>query len=145
MQDTIMQGLIKSPIFLAPFLAWIAAQLIKTLIFAVKYKRFDFRGLLKTGGMPSAHSSGTVALTTVVGRIEGWTSPLFIVTLVFTFIIMNDAAGVRRSAGQQARVLNKMLEDGKIDAERVKEFLGHTPNEVILGGILGAIIGILLT
>ena len=140
-----MQELIKSPIFLAPFLAWITAQLIKTLIFAVRYKRFDFRGLLKTGGMPSAHSSGTVALTTVVGRIEGWTSPLFIVTLVFTFIIMNDAAGVRRSAGQQARVLNKMLEDGKVDAERVKEFLGHTPNEVILGGILGAIIGILLT
>jgi len=131
--------------FLAPFLAWIAAQLIKTLIFALKYKRFDFRGLLKTGGMPSAHSSGTVALTTVVGRIEGWTSSLFIVTLVFTFIIMNDAAGVRRSAGQQARILNKMLEDGKVDAERVKEFLGHTPNEVILGGILGAIIGVLLT
>ncbi|MFH0774539.1 MAG: divergent PAP2 family protein [bacterium] len=140
-----MQELIKSPMFLAPFLAWIAAQLIKTLIFALKYKRFDFRGLLKTGGMPSAHSSGTVALTTVVGRIEGWTSSLFIVTLVFTFIIMNDAAGVRRSAGQQARILNKMLEDGKVDAERVKEFLGHTPNEVILGGILGAIIGVLLT
>lgn len=140
-----MQGLIKSPIFLAPFFAWIAAQLIKTLIFAVKYKRFDFRGLLKTGGMPSAHASGTVALTAAVGRTEGWTNPLFIITLVFTFIIMNDAAGVRRSAGQQARVLNKMLEDGKVDAERVKEFLGHTPREVIVGGVLGAIIGILLT
>ncbi|MEK9150103.1 MAG: divergent PAP2 family protein [Candidatus Desantisbacteria bacterium] len=140
-----MQELIRSPMFLAPFLAWIAAQLIKTLIFALKYKRFDFRGLLKTGGMPSSHSSGTVALTTAVGRIEGWTSPIFIVTLVFTFIIMNDAAGVRRSAGQQARVLNKMLEDGRVDAERVKEFLGHTPIEVMVGGVLGAIIGVLVT
>jgi hypothetical protein len=138
-------AVIKSPIFLAPFLAWIVAQLIKTLIFAAKYKRFDFRSLLRTGGMPSSHAGGAVALTTAVGRTEGWTNPIFIVTLVFTFIIMNDAAGVRRSAGQQARVLNKMLEDGRVDAERVKEFLGHTPNEVIVGGVLGAIIGVLLT
>jgi hypothetical protein len=136
---------LSSPIFLSPFLAWIIAQIIKSVIFAVKYRRFDFRTLFKTGGMPSSHSSGSCALATAVGRTEGWETPLFIVTLVFAFIIMNDAAGVRRAAGQQARVLNKMLEEGKIDAEKVKEFLGHTPTEVIAGGILGIIVGILLT
>jgi len=136
---------VSSPIFLAPFLSWIIAQTIKSILYTIKYHKFDFRTLFKTGGMPSSHAGGTVALTVAVGRTEGFLSPLFIITLVFTFIIMNDAASVRRSSGQQARILNKMIEDGKIDVERVKEFLGHSPIEVIVGGILGAIVGILLT
>ncbi|HAW49892.1 TPA: acid phosphatase [bacterium] len=138
-------SVISSPLFLAPFLAWIIVQTIKSAIYTVKHHKFNFRVLLRTGGMPSSHSGGTVALATAVGRTEGWTSPLFIVTLVFTFIIMNDAAGVRRAAGQQARVLNKIIEDGRLDYERVKEFIGHTPVEVIVGAVLGVIVGILLT
>ncbi|MEW6681077.1 MAG: divergent PAP2 family protein [bacterium] len=136
---------ISSPIFLAPFLAWVIAQAIKTIVYTIRYHKFDFRSLFRTGGMPSSHAGGTVALTVSLGRTEGWVSPLFVMSLVFTFIIMNDAASVRRSSGQQARILNKMITDGKIDVERVKEFLGHSPIEVIVGGILGAIMGVILT
>ncbi|MEW6680884.1 MAG: divergent PAP2 family protein, partial [bacterium] len=123
----------------------IIAQVIKSFIYTIKYHKFNARTLFRTGGMPSSHSGGSVALTVAIGRTEGWTSSLFIIALVFTFIIMNDAASVRRSSGQQARILNKMIEDGRIDMERVKEFLGHSPIEVIAGGILGIIVAIILT
>lgn len=136
---------ISLPIFLAPFLSWIIAQAIKTIIHLIKYRKFDFRTLFRTGGMPSSHAGGTVALTVSLGRTYGFTSPLFVLSLVFTFIIMNDAASVRRSSGQQARILNKMIADGRIDVERVKEFLGHSPIEVIAGGILGLIVALILT
>lgn len=133
------------PIFLSPFLSWIIAQITKSIIYTMRYHKFNFRALFRTGGMPSSHAAGTVALTVSLGRTYGWTSPFFIISLVFTFIIMNDAASVRRSSGQQARILNKMIEDGKINVERVKEFLGHSPIEVIVGGILGLIVAIILT
>lgn len=133
------------PIFLAPFLSWIIIQTIKCIIWTIRYHRFDFRALFRTGGMPSSHAGGSLALTVAIGRTSGWTSSLFVISLVFTFIIMNDAASVRRSSGQQARILNKMIEDGKIDVERVKEFLGHSPLEVIVGGIIGIIVAVGLT
>lgn len=133
------------PVFLAPFLSWIIAQIIKSIIHTIRYHKFDFRALFRTGGMPSSHAGGSLALTVAIGRTSGWTSPLFVICLVFTFIIMNDAASVRRSSGQQARILNKMIEDGKIDVERVKEFLGHSPIEVIAGGIIGIIVASVLT
>lgn len=125
----------------ATLVALILAQGIKNTIYYIKTKKFDFRLLFGTGGMPSAHAAVVTALTVATGRYAGWDSPVFAVTLVIAIIIMCDAAGVRRATGQQAKVLNMMLEDiykeGKIKENRLKELLGHTPTEVIAGAILG--------
>ncbi|MBU0700408.1 divergent PAP2 family protein [bacterium] len=140
--------LLKSKIFFPVFFAWFTAQLLKVIIYAVINKRFNFKLLLGSGGMPSSHSATVMALTTAVGRTQGWEDPLWVITLAFALITMTDAVGVRRAAGQQAKVLNKMLDEfwteGKIGETRLRELLGHTPVEVIVGALLGigiAIIG----
>ncbi len=98
--------------------------------------------LFSTGGMPSSHSSTVTALTVTIGMIAGWTSPVFAVAGCFAFITMFDAAGLRQSAGRQAQALNLMIRellapDHTLNRERLKEFLGHTPREVIAGAALG--------
>ncbi|MBI4778096.1 divergent PAP2 family protein [Candidatus Desantisbacteria bacterium] len=140
--------LIKGKIFPPVFFAWLTAQLFKVAIYAMINKKFNFKLLLGSGGMPSSHSATVMALTTAVGKTQGLENPLWAVTLVFALITMTDAVGVRRAAGQQAKVLNKMLDEfcaeGKIGETRLRELLGHTPVEVIVGALLGigiAIIG----
>lgn len=144
-----LNTIIHNQIFLATISSWLTAQILKTLIAAKKTKRIDFKLLLGYGGMPSSHSSTVMTLCTAVGRTIGWDKPLFIVTLIFAFVVMGDAVGVRRSVGQQARVLNIMVDElyekGTISENRVKELLGHTPIEVIAGAILGIIIAIFFT
>jgi hypothetical protein len=125
------------------------AQSLKFIIYFVKKRGINFRVLLDYGGMPSAHSATVVALATSVGREVGWESPLFIVAFIWAFITIGDAVIVRRAAGRQATILNRMVEDfyrdGKIKEERLKELLGHTPIEVIIGGLLGCGIAVLFT
>ncbi len=117
------------------------AQLIKFVTVLVKNRKIDIRTLVTTGGMPSSHTALVVGLTTTVGILEGVHSPIFDVSLVFAFIVMYDAAGVRQAAGRQARVLNKIVEDLQhslsFKESHLKELLGHTPREVIGGAILG--------
>ncbi|MBI4752862.1 divergent PAP2 family protein [Candidatus Desantisbacteria bacterium] len=133
--------MLKNEIFLSAFLAWLVAQLLKVIIYAARNKKFNFKLLLGSGGMPSSHSATVMSLATAIGRTQGWESPMWIVTLTFAIIIMTDAVGVRRAVGQQATVLNKMLDEfcteGKIGETRLKELLGHTPVEVIVGALLG--------
>src|SRR5207244_2507190 len=107
--------------------------------------QFDFRMLAKTGGMPSSHSCSTMGMAVSVGLIEGFNSTSFAIALVLSLIVMYDAAGVRRTVGLQAKVLNKVIaeifsEHPEFHPERIKEFLGHTPFEVLVGAALGAII-----
>ncbi|MDI6704210.1 MAG: divergent PAP2 family protein [bacterium] len=122
---------------------------MKLLIYIIKNKKIDFRILVGTGGMPSSHSATVVALATAVGRIEGFRSSIFIVTSIVAIIIMTDAIGVRRAAGEQAKILNRMVDDlyreGKIKETRLKELLGHTPIEVIIGALFGIIVAVLCT
>lgn len=129
---------------LAVFLSWLVSQLIKVLRGAVQEKRFNFRWLFDTGGMPSSHSATVSSLSTVTGLYYGFNSVIFLVVLIFTIITMFDAAGVRRSVGRQAVTLNKMLEDmyekGEVGEQRVKELLGHTPVEVFAGAFLGIMV-----
>lgn len=131
---------------LAAVLGWIVAQGFKVLGGVIRQRRFNFRWLIGTGGMPSAHSAGVSALTTAVGLTNGWDSPLFAVSLIFALVTMFDAQGVRRAAGQQARALNAILDDiywkRSIAEGHVIQFLGHTPVEVFIGGALGILIGI---
>ena len=120
------------------------AQLIKFVIFTCKAKRINFKIFTTTGGMPSSHSAGVTALAISVGLISGWTSTVFSVAVAFALVTMYDAAGLRRAAGKTAACLNRMMDDFyKHDVqamgEKLKELLGHTPFEVIMGALLGII------
>lgn len=123
-------------------LAAFFAQIIKFIIFTAKSKKINFKIFTTTGGMPSSHSAGVMGLSTTVGIIEGWNSITFAIALGFALITMYDAAGVRRAAGKTAACLNRMMDDFyKHDVQaiggKLKELLGHTPLEVIMGAIFG--------
>lgn len=129
-------------VFITSIISWFVAQLIKVITVIIKDKKLDFRRFVGSGGMPSSHASFVTALTTSVGIIEGISSVNFAICAVFSLVVMYDAAGVRRAAGQQAKILNKIVEEwekadfGHTD-KRLKELLGHTPFEVFAGAILG--------
>jgi len=130
-----------------PTVAWFIAQAIKVIGTIISEKRLDFTRLVGSGGMPSSHSSLVVSLSTVVGKNHGWDSSLFGITVAFALIVMYDDAGIRRAAGKQARVLNKLIfsHNHKIHFdEKLKELLGHTPLEVFMGAVLGLFIGLCL-
>jgi len=145
MPDIIAQFL-RNKIFWVTASAWIVAQTLKVLIGIAVEKRFNFRWFVGTGGMPSSHAAGVSSLAASVGITYGFDSPVFAITLVFAFIVVFDAQGVRRSTGRQAEVLNRMLDDiywkKRMDNERLKELIGHTPIEVIAGIILGILISL---
>lgn len=129
-------------VIVVTMLGSVVAQLIKIVTKLIKTGTLDLRVLAKTGGMPSSHSACTVGLATTVGLIDGFNSVTFAIALGLAAIVMYDAAGVRRTVGLQAQVLNQMIteifsEHPHISSERIKEFLGHTPKEVIVGALLG--------
>jgi acid phosphatase family membrane protein YuiD len=138
----------KNYIFWISFVAWLTAQTIKVMIGVIKEKRFNFKWFLGTGGMPSSHTACVTSLSTTIGLAYGFDSALFAITVIFTLIIMFDAQTVRFTTGRQARILNQMLDDiywkKKLDEEKIKEFLGHTPVEVFAGAALGIVIALLL-
>jgi hypothetical protein len=135
------------PLALA-FLAMLTAQGFKFIRSIFRRRRPDFTRLIGTGGMPSAHSASVTALSVGVGIGEGWSSPIFAVAAFFSVITMYDATGIRRAAGKQARMLNRLVEElrahHKIDPERLAELLGHTPLEVLVGALYGAVLAFLL-
>ena len=130
--------------FVAVFSSWFVAQFVKFIRARIRDKRFNFRWLFNTGGMPSAHSATVSSLATVTGLYFGFNSLPFLIVLIFTIITMFDAAGVRRNVGRQAAILNKMLDEfyekGEVEEKRLKELLGHTPVEVFAGAFLGILI-----
>ena len=138
-----MRAFLASAPYLVALTAGFVVQIIKFVSYIVVHRRMNFTRLVATGGMPSAHSASVAALTTAVGFREGTTSTLFAVTLFFSLVIMYDAAGLRRAAGMQARVLNRIVEDQYAHrgllAERLSEFLGHTPFEVFVGAAFGVL------
>lgn len=135
-------------ILMVTLLAWFIAQTIKVALGVLRTHRFDFRWFIGTGGMPSAHAAGSSALAVVVGLDYGFDTPLFALAAVFAIVTMFDAQGVRRSSGKQAQLLNKILDDiywkGKIQEDRLKELLGHTPVEVFMGSIIGILLALIL-
>ena len=128
----------------AGILAAFIAQLIKFIIFTIKTRKVNFKIFTTTGGMPSSHSAGVMALSTAVGLIKGFDSIVFAIALGYALITMYDAAGVRRAAGKTAACLNRMMDDFyKHDVQaiggKLKELLGHTPFEVIMGSLFGIV------
>lgn len=162
-------------VLLAAIIGWCSAQIIKTIIYAVKLKTFRPERLIGSGGMPSSHSSTVCAALVAVGRHDGVDSSTFAIMFILALIVMYDAMGVRRAAGMHAKELNKInkmfenknfyetflatmnmpvsqfFEDLDIDEnsekkkrKEFKEFIGHTPLEVLAGMVLGVLIAILL-
>lgn len=133
---------------IVPFLVWFGIQLFKFIYDLIKTKKFNFKRLMQAGGMPSSHSGVVVSLTTMIGKNVGINSPLFAVSLIFSFIVMYDAAGVRRAAGKQASLLNKIVETpgltGLQVSEKLVEVLGHTPFQVIVGAAIGVVVGLIV-
>jgi len=135
----------KNHVFIVTLYAWIIAQVIKVIIGVLRQKKFDFRWLVGTGGMPSSHASGATCLATVLGLDKGFNSAYFALAASFAIVVMFDAQGVRRSTGKQAHILNKIMDDiywqGRTSEERLRELIGHTPIEVFVGALLGIAIG----
>jgi acid phosphatase family membrane protein YuiD len=134
--------------YLLPALvAWAIAQVTKLGLTSIRERRLNLRVLAETGGMPSSHAAIVMGLTAAVGRIDGLSSGTFAIALIFSFVVMYDAQGVRRAVGRQAAVLNRLVEDmvhmRGIQEDRMRELLGHTPFEVLVGGTLGVIVGLL--
>ncbi|MEO0203159.1 MAG: divergent PAP2 family protein [candidate division WOR-3 bacterium] len=134
-------------VLLTAIIGSLSAQILKIMINYINKKKLDFRILFSTGGMPSSHSASVMSLSMAVGFEEGFKSNLFAICLFFSFIVMYDAAGIRRAAGKQAEILNRIIEDlyaGRKTDEKLKELLGHTPIEVFIGAIWGIIIAIIM-
>ncbi len=130
-----------------PLITWFIVQSCKVIIDLIKSKKLNMKRLWGAGGMPSSHSALMTSLATTVAFTEGVESPLFAVSVIMAGVVMYDAAGVRRAAGKQARVLNQIIEsEGKnINIqEKLIELLGHTPVEVIAGAFVGVLIATLL-
>ena len=143
-----MAEFFRSSILFTTVLSWFMAQVLKVILVFIKNKKIDFRRLIGSGGMPSSHAAFVVSLAISVGLTEGFSSTLFAVTVVIALVVMYDAAGVRRAAGQQAKILNKLVEDWEKNnfentEKKLKELLGHTPTEVFAGAVLGTVIALL--
>ncbi len=130
-----------------PFLVWLCVQTFKVIYELITTKKFNFKRIMGAGGMPSSHSAVVTTLATLIGKYQGVDTPIFAMALVFAMIVMYDAAGVRRAAGKQAHLLNKIIETPGLTnvqvQEKLVEVLGHTPLQVIIGAIIGIIVGIL--
>lgn len=131
-----------------PFILWILIQSFKVLTELIINKRLDVKRIIGAGGMPSSHSAIVSSLATCVGKEYGFNSGIFAIAFVMAFVVMYDAAGVRRAAGKQAGILNKILETPGLTTlevqEKLVEMLGHTPIQVFVGAILGVLAGALL-
>lgn len=128
---------------IVPFVTWFGIQLFKVLYKRVHEGVWDIEQILGAGGMPSSHSAIAVSLATMIGKNVGWDTPIFALSVIFSLIVMYDAAGVRRAVGKQARILNDILNNQKLsNAEKLQEMTGHTPIQVAAGALIGIIVGL---
>ena len=129
-----------------PILLWAGIQIFKVVYDLIVTKKFNFKRILGAGGMPSSHSAVVVSLATLIGKEQGVGSPIFALAIIFAFVVMYDAAGVRRAAGKQAKLLNKIVETPGLSTvqvqEKLVEVLGHSPIEVFVGALIGFIAGL---
>ncbi len=142
-----MIGFLQNKYVIVPFLLWFFIQLYKVIYDLVTTKKFNFKRILGAGGMPSSHSAVVVGLATLIGKNEGVHTAVFAVSLILAFVVMYDAAGIRRAAGKQAKLLNQLIETpgltGVQVSERLVEVLGHTPFQVLVGALIGLVVGLI--
>ena len=145
----IFDDIINNFALMCSLLGWLIASVAKIIIGCVKEKRLDFRRIYGSGGMPSSHSATVSSLATAVAKTDGLRSTSFALAFMFAFIVMYDATGVRRAAGEQARILNQLVHNLAENKpvylkKKLKELIGHTPLEVVVGSLLGILIGLVM-
>ena len=143
--NTFLMDLLHNRMLIAALAGWITAQILKLFINAITQKTMDIHRLFGDGGMPSGHSATVTALATTAAIENGLGSPAFAISMVVAIIVMHDAMTVRAEAGKHARALNQMKLEWNPDLppeEMFKEFLGHTPSQVIVGGVWGIAVAI---
>ena len=140
-----------NPILIVGAVAWLFSQVSKAIIYLIINKRFQLDRLVGDGGMPSSHSATVTAVAVMTGLRCGWDSPIFAVAAILALIVMHDAMGVRQETGKQAKVINSMVELinslGRGDLtpeETLKEFVGHTRRQVVVGAVLGGVIALVM-
>ncbi len=145
----LQNSLLDNRILLSSFVAWAVAQVSKTILDLFRQRKLILSRLVSSGGMPSSHSALVTGLATATGRVMGLGSASFAIAVVIASIVMYDAAGVRRAVSIQARILNQMIEEafqGSPMAEkRLRELIGHTPIQVLVGALLGIGVALLMT
>lgn len=143
----IVKEITENTVLWTAILGWFAAQVIKFILVLITTRDLDFRRLIGSGGMPSSHSAIVSSLSVAVGLSRGFSSVEFAICTIIAFVVMYDASGVRRAAGQHARILNELIK-GKNDLETsgklLKELLGHSPVEVFAGAVLGIAVAVLV-
>jgi len=139
-----MQALLSNTVLIAALIAWSIAQVVKLPLHYLLKREWDWSLLMSAGGMPSSHSALVVAVTHAIGLTLGFGSPLYALAVVLAMIVLYDATGVRRQAGEHARVINAIVSDlvagHPLKEEQLKELIGHTPGEVIAGATLGLVV-----
>lgn len=144
----VLEQIVENKLIISSVIAWVTAQLLKTIINTLLTKEFSAERLVGSGGMPSSHSSTVCALTVSSGMIYGVSSAEFAISFILAMVVMYDAIGVRRETGKQAKLLNLMVrtfnhDHKELPEELLKEYIGHTPLQVLAGAVLGIIIAIL--
>ena len=141
-----LTDILSNHMIIAPIFSWLVAQVLKIIIHAIVEKKFSLERLFGDGGMPSGHSATVCSLAAYAAITYGTGSFAFALTAILALIVCHDATGVRRETGKQAVILNEMrksINDQTLDAIKIKEFVGHTPLQVIVGGALGVITALL--
>ena len=144
----ILSQLISNKILLSGILSWATAQVIKMVLYSVVNKTLDFTRLVGDGGMPSGHSATVTAIALSIGLTNGFDSAIFALAAIFAIVVMHDAMGVRRETGKQAKVINDLIkmvyDEGTSPEDKLKEFVGHSPLQVVAGFALGILIALLM-
>ena len=163
---SIIHEIISNRVIQAAAIAWAVAQMLKVILTLAVSKKFDRSRVLGSGGMPSSHSAMACAMVMTIGYRDGFSSSIFALAFCFACVVMYDAMGVRRAAGEQAKVLNRMVlnlknpnnlfallnahpsdepdEEENLEQKELNEFLGHTPLEVLGGALLGILIAMIV-
>ena len=144
----ILSQIVSNKCIWLPFLLWFIIQTFKVITDLVINKKLNVKRIIGAGGMPSSHSAVVCSLAVCVGKEYGFDSGVFAISMIMAFVVMYDAAGIRRAAGKQARILNKILETpglttGEVQ-EKLIEALGHTPVQVFVGALVGIFAGIII-
>ncbi|MBR5151922.1 MAG: divergent PAP2 family protein [Clostridia bacterium] len=143
-----LEQFLNNTVFFVVLFAWIFSCVLKGFLVWIRDKKLDMTRFMGSGGMPSSHSTLVTCLATCVGIKDGFDNPMFVVCCAFALVVMYDASGVRRAAGQQAKTINMIVDvlsekDPMEKQNRLKELLGHTPLEVFAGATLGILIAVL--
>ena len=149
--NAFVAAIIGNKIIVTGAAAWVISQVLKTIIHLILNKRLVLERLMGDGGMPSSHSATVTSVAVSAGLVSGWDSPVFAVAFFLAVIVMHDAMGVRQETGKQAKIINNMMvmfenmQDARLDTEqKLKEFVGHTPMQVLAGCGLGLIVGLVM-